>query len=383
MTEAFNKDEKTPDPAKEQFPGLGGAPLKPGVIFLRILGIVAFAEFVVMILLHYIDIAEGVLKYFMDSLLLSILSAPFLYFWIVRAVARRLKAEASMAEAVLKAGAEEELLESEEKFRKISASAQDAIIMMDSDGDISYWNPASERIFGYSNEEAIRKDLHALIVPPNQKNAFKEGFDRFKETGEGPVIDKTVELSALRKNGTEFPVEVSISAVLIKGQWHSIGIIRDITERKRYEETIVRMAYHDHLTGLPNRLLLNDRLEQALAMGRRHRSIVAVLFLDIDLDGRRQRLLHVHPHRQHPVPEHGGKVRLKKAEWFESSHKPSYAWPSRGSLTCTATRSVPTRIASHVQPSATAAGHLAGGQEACGFRAATSSQMRSRVSSLA
>ncbi len=282
MTEAFNKAKKTPDPAKEQFPGLEGAPLRPGVIFLRILGVVAFAEFVVMVILHYLDIAEGVLKYFIDSLLLSILSAPFLYLWIVRAVARRLKAEAAMAEAVLKAGAEEELLESEEKFRKISSSAQDAIVMMDSAGDISYWNPASERIFGYSNEEAVGKDLHVLIVPSAQQSAFKEGFERFKKTGEGPVLGKTLELSALRKNGAEFPVEVSISAVPIKGRWHSIGIIRDITERKRYDETIVRMAYHDHLTGLPNRLLLNDRLEQALAMGRRHKSIVAVLFLDID-----------------------------------------------------------------------------------------------------
>lgn len=280
--EAFNKEEPTPDTAKEQVSGLKGAPLKPGVIFLRILGIIAFAEFIVMVILHYLDIAEGVFEYFMDSLILSILSAPFLYLWIIRAVARRLKAEAAIAEAFLKAGAEEELLESEEKFRKISASAQDAIVMMDSAGDISYWNPASERIFGYSYEEAVGKDLHALIVPSAQQNAFKEGFERFKKTGEGPVLGKTLELSALRRNGTEFPVEVSISAVPIKGRWHSIGIIRDFTERKRSEETIRHMAYHDHLTGLPNRLLLNDRLEQALALGRRHRSLVALLFLDID-----------------------------------------------------------------------------------------------------
>ena len=278
MKEAISKET---NPLK-QVPALEGTPVKPGVIFFRILGIVAFAEFIVMVILHYFDIAEGVFEYLMDSLLLSILSAPFLYLWIVRAVARRLKAEAAMTEAFLKAGAEEELLESEEKFRKISSSAQDAIVMMDSEGDITYWNPASEKIFGYSYEDAVGKDLHALIVPQYQQNAFKEGFERFKQTGKGPVLGKTIELSALRKNGTEFPVEVSISAVPIKGKWHSIGIIRDITERKRSEETIRHMAYHDHLTGLPNRLLLNDRLEQALAMGRRHKSLVAILFLDID-----------------------------------------------------------------------------------------------------
>lgn len=278
MKEALSNET---NPIK-QVPALEGAPLKPIGIFLRILGIVAFAEFIVMVILHYLDIAEGVFEYFMDSLLLSILSAPFLYLWIIRAVARRLKAEAVIAEAVIKASAKEELIESEEKFRKISSSAQDAIIMMDSEGDITYWNPASERIFGYSNGEAIGKDLHALIVPQNQQNAFKEGFEKFRKTGEGTVLGKTLELSAIRKNGTEFPVEVSISAVPIKGRWHSIGIIRDITERKRSEETIRHMAYHDHLTGLPNRMLLNDRLEQALAMGRRHQSLVAVLFLDID-----------------------------------------------------------------------------------------------------
>ena len=92
-------------------------------------------------------------------------------------IARRLKAEAAMTEAFLKAGAEEELLESEEKFRKISSSAQDAIVMMDSEGDITYWNPASEKIFGYSYEDAVGKNLHALIVPQYQQNAFKEGFE--------------------------------------------------------------------------------------------------------------------------------------------------------------------------------------------------------------
>ena len=86
MKEAISNET---NPLK-QVPALVGTPLKPGVIFCRILGIVAFAEFIVMVILHYFDIAEGVFEYLMDSLLLSILSAPFLYLWIVRAVAMRI-----------------------------------------------------------------------------------------------------------------------------------------------------------------------------------------------------------------------------------------------------------------------------------------------------
>ncbi len=178
--------------------------------------------------------------------------------------------------------AEEALQASEAKFHKISSSAQDAIIMMDSEGKISYWNPASERMFGYTSEEAVGKELHQLIVPPVHLKGFKAGFEKFKNTGHGAVLGKTLELSAVRKDGTVFPVEVSISAEKLDGKWNSIGIVRDITERKRSEEMIVHMAYHDHLTGLPNRLLLIDRLNQVVARGRRKKFYAAILFLDLD-----------------------------------------------------------------------------------------------------
>ena len=177
--------------------------------------------------------------------------------------------------------AEKALLESEDKFQKISHSAQDAIIMMDDNGKISFWNPASERTFGYSSEEVLGKDLHTIITTQKCQEPFIKGFKKFKETGTGPVIGKTLELTAVRKNGKEFPVELSISAINIGGNWNSIGIIRDITERKQSEEKIVHMAYHDHLTGLPSRLLLLDRLNQVLALGKRHHLYAGVLFLDL------------------------------------------------------------------------------------------------------
>lgn len=132
--------------------------------------------------------------------------------------------------------AEEALKESENKFRAIAANANDAIIMMDDETNISYWNPAAERIFEYSKEEAIGKGLHRLIVPMGHHAGFSKGFERFKETGEGPVIGKTLELAGIRKEGTEFYAEHSISAVKIKGKWNAIGMVRDVSERKTAEE---------------------------------------------------------------------------------------------------------------------------------------------------
>lgn len=125
-----------------------------------------------------------------------------------------------------------QLMESEEKFRKISASANDAIIMLDDEERVSYWNAAAEKIFSYSKEEVVGKNLHTLIIPVVFQNRHLEGFKEFQITGQGPVIGKTVELTALRRNGEEFPIELSLSGVQIKGRWNAIGIIRDITERK-------------------------------------------------------------------------------------------------------------------------------------------------------
>ncbi len=129
-----------------------------------------------------------------------------------------------------------ELQESEERFRKISVTAHDAIIMMDSEGNISYWNKAAERIFEYSTEEVLGKALDKIIIPDQYKEAHKNGIREFKETGRGAAIGKILELSAIKKDGTEFPIELSVSAVKIKGNWNAIGILRDITDRKRAEE---------------------------------------------------------------------------------------------------------------------------------------------------
>lgn len=136
--------------------------------------------------------------------------------------------------------AEQALRDSEDKFRSITASAQDAILMLDNEGKISYWNAAAEKIFGYSEQETLGQPLHELLAPARFHDDFRKGFGHFRETGEGPVIGKTRELAGLRKDGTEFPLELSLSAIKRGGLWNAIGIVRDITERKQAENALHR-----------------------------------------------------------------------------------------------------------------------------------------------
>lgn len=128
------------------------------------------------------------------------------------------------------------LQESEEKFRSITTTAQDAILIMNDGGIITYWNAAAERIFGYTQQEVIGKELHPLLAPERFHEAHRIGFRHFINTGEGPAIGKTLELIALKKDGMEFPVELSLSANMREGKWEAIGVIRDITERKEHEK---------------------------------------------------------------------------------------------------------------------------------------------------
>jgi PAS domain S-box-containing protein len=134
---------------------------------------------------------------------------------------------------------EQELRDSEEKFRAISTSARDAIVLMDDEGRISYWNPAAERTFGYAEKEVIGKSVFETVIPERSHEAMSRGLATFKETGKGEVIGKLAEFMAARKDRTEFPIELSISTFRMKGKWHALGIARDITLRKQMEQKVV------------------------------------------------------------------------------------------------------------------------------------------------
>ena len=133
-------------------------------------------------------------------------------------------------------GAEVAANPGESIFLKIAASTLDAIIMVDSEGNVSFWNNAAERMFGYSVKEAIGKPIHGLIIPSPLREAHIKGFEKFRKTGSGPVIGKILELEAIRKDGETFPVELSLSAVKTDEGWNAVGVVRDISERKILEE---------------------------------------------------------------------------------------------------------------------------------------------------
>ena len=156
--------------------------------------------------------------------------------------------------------AEKLLKNSEEKFRKMGDSALDAVILINDQGCIEYWNPAAETIFGYASEEVLNKNAHDLITPEQYITAYKKGWKIFSETGEGTVIGKVVELSGKRKSGEVFPIELALSALEINNSHWALGYVRDITKRKLAEQKIE---------------LKNEELEKTNAVKDKFFSIIA------------------------------------------------------------------------------------------------------------
>ena len=134
--------------------------------------------------------------------------------------------------------AEIELQKSERRLRAITDSANDAILMMDEEGKISFWNPAATKILGYTRDEAMGKVLHNMIAPTQFISIFDNAFPVFQKNGQGVALGTTSEYQAIRKDGKIIPVELSISAIQQKGTWHSVGILHDISARKLAEEKL-------------------------------------------------------------------------------------------------------------------------------------------------
>ncbi len=141
----------------------------------------------------------------------------------------------ALAEKTLRA----QRCEAEELLHNATDSIRDAFIVIEGEqGTITTWNPAAERLFGYPREEALGKRLHDFLTPPAYREAAHCGLAHFAHSGEGALVNQTLELTALRKDGGEFPIELSLSTMRIHGKWHATGIVRDITERKQRETQI-------------------------------------------------------------------------------------------------------------------------------------------------
>ncbi|WP_063868276.1 bifunctional diguanylate cyclase/phosphodiesterase [Paenibacillus sp. Soil766] len=176
---------------------------------------------------------------------------------------------------------ESQMMMSEKRFRSVVESAHDAIILADHNRTILSWNKGAQLIFGYEEQELIGEKLHR-IFPERFIESHKEQLERFLATGEVNELGMTYELLGLRKDQTEFPMELSLAVWKEEESTCFSCIIRDISERKRTEEKINRMVYRDPLTGLPNRLLLNDRLDLALDQAYENQQSMGIMFIDLD-----------------------------------------------------------------------------------------------------
>ncbi len=134
--------------------------------------------------------------------------------------------------------AEEALARSEARTAAILHAALDCIVSMDHAGRVTEWNPAAEQTFGYTRNEVIGREMAELIIPPALRDPHRAGLARFLATGEGAVIGRRLELPAVRKDGSEFPIELSITRMAVEGPPSFTGQIRDITERRRQEAAL-------------------------------------------------------------------------------------------------------------------------------------------------
>ncbi|MBI5889914.1 MAG: diguanylate cyclase [Nitrosomonadales bacterium] len=175
-----------------------------------------------------------------------------------------------------------ELEKSHYQLQSIIRNVMDGIIMINETGEIQGFNPAAEEIFGYTQQEALSKNLKMLMPEPDRGR--HDGYiKRYLETGQARILGvRGREVTAARKGGEEFPMEISVSEMALGGHRYFIGIARDITERKRAEKKIAHLAHYDYLTDLPNRALFLDVLNHSISLAKRNKHKAAILFLDLD-----------------------------------------------------------------------------------------------------
>ena len=194
----------------------------------------------------------------------------------------RLKSDALTQAVISLEEVSKELKISEERNRIIVESANDAFVGMDAQGLITDWNPQAEQIFCWKKAEVIGLLLEEIIIPPQFREAHRTGLAHFLETGVGPVLNKRIVLSAMKRDGAEFPVELTISVIRQGEVVRFASFLHDITERRKNEHRLTYLAEYDTLTGLPNRALFLDRLEGALLRSQRNKMAMALFFLDMD-----------------------------------------------------------------------------------------------------
>jgi len=158
----------------------------------------------------------------------------------VKALAEHISTALELAEECAeRQRAEERLRESEERFRSLVETATDAILSIDDQANINFWNHQAETMFGYADSEIIGRPL-VTIIPEQSRESFKTGFEHMLHKGTPQIAGQTLELVGLRKDGHQFPIELSVATCQAGKETRFTAIIRDITERKQMEEELKR-----------------------------------------------------------------------------------------------------------------------------------------------
>ncbi len=171
-----------------------------------------------------------------------------------------------------------------QRHRAVIESSLDGVIAIDPQGRVLEFNPAAEQIFGYRTADVIGRELAELIMPPEDRQAHRRALARGFASGDWRLMGRRVEMTAVRANGERIPLELSLTVVDDDGEGAAAvyGFIRDISERRRAEDELAFLAYHDPLTRLPNRVLIEQQVDVALARARRTATSVALMFVDLD-----------------------------------------------------------------------------------------------------
>ena len=170
------------------------------------------------------------------------------------------------------------------RHRAVIASTLDCVIAVDEEDRLIEFNPAAERTFDYLASDVLGRHVADLLVPPEHRAFYRSLAQRLRDNPDSSLLDRRIETTAVRSDGSEFPVELTVARVEGAGGLGPsfYGFVRDIGERRRGEEQLAYLAYHDALTGLPNRILVEQEIDLALARARRAGGAAALMFVDLD-----------------------------------------------------------------------------------------------------
>lgn len=187
----------------------------------------------------------------------------------------RMAAERAGREREIAQARAAELSAGEARHRAILAAALDGVVIIDQEGRVTYLNAAAERIFGYRADQVLGRELADAFLPPSARAAHRRGLTRYLATGQTRILDRRIEVMAMRADGSEFPAELTVTRAGLPGAPAFIGYVRDITERQRAEEDL--LTARQRLKAVADEQAALRRVATLVASGASQEKVFAVV----------------------------------------------------------------------------------------------------------